>query len=294
VARAIAPGISICIVAASLAAPSPAAAQSPRAGGPAPGDDPSSRIAAELSVTGNLARGFVDRDLVSTRGILQAWDGPWGVYLQPYWLYGRVGTPMGKITTDDEYYLRLGLFRSLSPHFFAYAVDAYDRSLRRKISHRNLGGGGLGFNPLPGKGTALSLSLGLLGEITDYDGMMFEDGTPIESARATLRWSVRVYGRYKLAQGRFSLVHDLILVPSFRDPRDDYRLLLYGAIDAPIAKGFSARVQADATREGLIVDGTKRNDLVVSFGVSYRNEWAKKPPPPPPEPATTAPPPAKP
>jgi hypothetical protein len=288
----------IIIIAGWLAAPSPAAAQSPRAGGPAPGDDPSSRIAAEFSVTGNLARGFVNRDLVSARGILQAWSGPWGAYLQPYWLYGRVGTPPGspvsKITTDDEYYLRAGLFRSFSPLLFAYAVDAYDRSLRRKISNRNLAGAGIGVNPVARKGIALSVSVGILGEIADYDGTMFQgETTPIDGVQTTLRFSGRIYGRYRLGQGKFSLIHDLILVPAFRDPRGDYRLLAYGAIDAPIANGFSARVQVDATREGRIIEGTKRNDLVVSFGVSYRNEWARTPPPPPP-PTPPATPPASP
>src|SRR5262245_1310493 len=110
------------VATAWLAAPPLAAAQSPRAGGPAPGDDPSSRIAAELGVTGNLARGFVDRDLVAARGIVQAWDGPWGLYFQPYFLYGRVGTPAGKITTDHEYYVRTGLFRSISSSVYLYAV----------------------------------------------------------------------------------------------------------------------------------------------------------------------------
>ena len=287
--------IALIIIAGWLAAPSPAAAQSPRAGGPAPGDDPSSRVAAELGVTGNLARGFVNRDLIAARGILQAWSGPWGVYVQPYWLYGRVGTPPGspvpKITTDNEYYLRSGLFRSLPSSLFAYAVDALDRSLRRKISSRNLAGAGLGFNPVTRKGIALSVSAGVLGEVTHYYDDTTRDGDPTDGFYTTLRFSGRIYGRYRIGKGKLSLVHDLILVPAFRDPTGDYRLLAYGAIDAPIAKGFSARVQADATREGRIVDGTKRNDLVVSFGVSFRNEWARQPPPPPPVPPPAPPPP---
>src|SRR6185295_17224908 len=109
-----------------------AAAQSPRAGGPSPGGDQPRRVGVEVAIAGNLARGFVDRELVSARAILEAWSGKWGIYLQPYWLYGRVGTPAGKITTDNEIYERTGLFRSLRGPWFAYAVNAYDRSLRRK------------------------------------------------------------------------------------------------------------------------------------------------------------------
>lgn len=264
--------------AAWLATASPAAAQSPRAGGPAPGDDPSSRIAAEAALTGNLARGFVDRELIAARGILQAWSGPLGVYVQPYWLFGRVGTPMGKLTTDNEYYVRTGLYRSLGHGVFAYAVDAYDRSLRRKIAHRNLIGAGAGVDLVKRKGISLLTSVGVLGEIADFDGAEFEDDNgPIDGARTVARWSVRIYGRYKLGGGKLSVTHDLIVIPAFQEPAEDYRVLFYGAIDAPVAKGFSARVQADATREGLIVKGTKRDDLVVTFGISYRGEWSRKP-----------------
>lgn len=262
-----------------------AAAQSPRAGGPAPGDDPTPRIALDAALAGNLARGFVDREMVAARGILQGWTGPWGLYIQPYWLYGRVGTPAGKITTDNEIYVRTGVFRQLEGGpLFLYLVDAYDRSLRRKIDYRNLLGGGAGVNLYRDKTTSLLTSVGILGEVADFKLRRLEnpDGAePIEldGRRYTLRWSVRVYGRYKLAGGKLALTHDLIVIPSFNDPRDDYRVLFLGAIDAPIAKGFSARVQADATYEGLIVLGTKHGDLAVTFGISYRNEWAAKSPP---------------
>jgi hypothetical protein len=262
-------------------------AQSPRAGGPAPGDDPKSRVAAELGITGNLARGFVDRELVSVRGIVQAWDGPWGFYIQPYWMYGRVGTPMGKLVTDNEVYVRTGVFRTLSGPLFAYGVNAYDRSRRRKIEHRDLIGGGAGVSLVQRAGTSLLTSAGVLGEFAnvtdgDVDSPMLSDGTRARGIRETLRWSIRLYGRYKIAGGKLALVHDLIVIPSFTAPTDDYRILFYAAIDAPIAKGFSARVQADATREGVIVEGTKQDDLVVTFGLSYRAEWSATPPVPPP------------
>lgn len=261
-----------------------ASAQSPRAGGPAPGDSGGeSRLGAEASIAGNLARGFVDRDLIAARGILQGWTGPWGLYLQPYWLYGRVGTPAGKITTDNELYLRTGLFRQLrDTPMFVYAVSAFDRSLRRKIDYRELLGGGAGVNLVQGKGVSLLTSVGVLGEVASFEDTTLEDpdgpGTfETDHRRTILRWSVRIYGRYRIGEGKIGLIHDLIVIPSFTDPRDDYRILFFGAIDAPIAKGFSVRVQADATYEGLIVVGTKHGDLAVTFGVTYKNEWTVNP-----------------
>lgn len=258
-------------------------AQSPRAGGPAPGDSGGeTRLGAEANIAGNLARGFVDRDLIAARGIVQAWTGPWGLYIQPYWLYGRVGTPMGKITTDNELYVRTGLFRQLEgTKFFAYAVSAFDRSLRRKIDYRELLGAGAGVSLLAGEGVSLLTSVGVLGEVANFEDRTLVDpdgpGTfETDKRRTVMRWSVRIYGRYRIGDGKLGLIHDLIVIPSFTDPRDDYRVLFFGALDAPIAKGFSIRAQADATYEGLIVQGTKHGDLAVTFGVSYKNEWTTK------------------
>jgi hypothetical protein len=274
--------IRVCLILAAFAGTA-SAQSSPRAGGPVVGDDPGAHLALDSSITGNIARGFVDRELISARGILQGWTGPYGFYMQPYWLYGRVGTPMGKLTTDNEIYVRTGLFRRLVDPFFAYGVTVYDRSVRRQIEHRNLAGAGLGLNIIQRKDLSLVSSVGLLYELTDYGGIvgspLLENGTTSDGVRETGRWSVRIYGRYKIAGGKLGLIHDLIVIPSLRDPADDYRILSYFAIDAPIAKGFSARVQADYTREGLIVAGTKHDDLALTFGIAYKAEWlpTKKP-----------------
>jgi hypothetical protein len=279
--------LRVCVlIALSVSA---ARAQSPRAGGPAPGDDPTSRLGADLAITGNLARGFVDRELIAARGVVQAWQGGWGLYVQPYWLYGRVATPAGKLTTDNELYLRIGLFRTISDPFFVYAVNALDHSLRRKIDHRDLLGAGAGVNIRVTKGTSLLTSVGVLGEYANYGGAMFEEHPErTSSTRTTMRASLRVYGRYKIAGGKLSFTHDVYLIPSVTEPTEDYRIMLYGALDAPIAKGFGLRAQADATREGVIVVGTKHDDLQVTFGITYKNEWtSKKKVPPPPSPTPT-------
>ena len=277
----------VVVVICALAAP--ASAQSPRAGGPAPGDRAGETlVGAEANIAGNIARGFVDRELVAARGIIQGWTGPWGLYIQPYWLYGRVGTPAGKLTTDNEIYVRNGLFRELvDTPFYIYAVSVFDRSTRRKIDYRNLTGGGIGINLLKGTGSLLTTSFGILGQVTSFRDRTIENpdgpGTfEIENRHKVLCFSGRIYGRFKI--GKLSLIQDLIVVPTFDDPRDDYRVLYYGAIDAPIAKGFSIRAQADATYEGLIVAGTKHGDLAITFGLNYKNEWIlkKKPDAPPP------------
>ena len=278
-----------------LALGSPARAQSPRAGAPTPGDEGGSRVAVDLGVTGNLSRGLVYRDLVTSRAVLQSWDGPWGVYIQPYWLYSRIGTAMGRVTADNDIYLRGGAFRNLTRSVFAFAVNVYDHSLRRKVDHRDLFGAGVGVNLVQRKPVLLLTSAGVLGEITDFGGnrLVIGDELQVEptETRTVARGALRLHGRYKLGDGKLAVVHDVVVMPSFTRPVDDYRVLFSGSIDAPIVKGFSARAQIDATSDRVIVEGTKHNALVISFGVSYRGEWQRKPAAPAPD-AAAAPPPA--
>jgi hypothetical protein len=285
--------IAAVLLAHAFALGSHAHAQAPRAGAPTPGEPAGSRVAIDLGTTGNLSRGLVYRDLITNRGVLQAWSGPWGVYLQPYWLYSRVGTAMGKVTADNDIYLRLGAFRNVTRSVFVTAVNVYDHSLRRRVAHRDLFGGGAGVNLVQRQAVLVATSGAVLGEVTDFDGDRLviggEPGPAITGARTVVRWAVRLHGRYRIAGGRLSLVHDLIVMPSFRDPADDYRVNFSATLDAPIAKGFSARAQAEGTRDGVIVEGTTRDALVITFGVSYRAEWQRKPPEPPaPAPAPAA------
>jgi hypothetical protein len=280
-----------------LALGSHARAQAPRAGAPTPGEVGGSRVAVDLGTAGNLSRGLVYRDLITNRGVLQLWDGPWGVYLQPYWLYSRIGTATGKVTADNDVYVRLGGFLNLTRSIYVTAVNVYDHSLRRKVAHRDLFGAGAGINLVQREAVLITPSVAVLGEVTDFDGdrlVIGDEVTTISGNRTTARWGMRLRGQYKLGGGKLSLVHDAIVMPSFTNPADDYRINFSGTLDAPIAKGFSARVQAEGTRDNVIVEGTRRNALVVTFGVSFRAEWKRKPPeetPPAPAP-TTAPAPA--
>lgn len=168
---------------------------------------------------------------------------------------------------------------------FVTAVNVYDHSLRRRVAHRDLFGGGAGVNLVQREAVLVTTSGAVLGEVTDFDGERLviggEPGPAIAGTRTVVRGAVRLHGRYRLAGGRLSLVHDLIVMPSFRDPADDYRVNFSATLDAPIAKGFSARAQAEGTRDNVIVEGTKRDAVVITFGVSYRAEWQRAPPEPP-------------
>lgn len=274
-------GRRIAIVIALVVVARAAHAQiGPRTGGPAPGDFVGTKAAVDLSLTGNMARGISDRDLIIMRGGLNFWSGPWGVFVQPYYLYGDVKLgAMPRVKTDDERYLRTLVFRTLVDPIFAYGVAALDHSLRRRIDRRALMGGGVGATLVNRPGLTFLTSVGLLYEHAEFGVNKLPDMSIVPARdRNVVRTSLRLYGRYKLPH--VNLIHDIYLIPNIRDLHD-LRAMFSGVLEVPITHGFAGRVAVDATHEGVIVPGTQEDDIAITFGVSYKNDWTLSEPPAP-------------
>jgi hypothetical protein len=152
-------------------------------------------------------------------------------------------------------------------------VTALDASLRRRIDKRVLAGGGLGATIVNRPGLTFLTAIGLLYEHAYFDGFIAPDMTVLArpTDREAVRTSLRVYGRYKIAE-RLNLIHDIYLIPNVRS-LDDLRAMFSGVIELPITAGFAGRIAVDATHEGYIVRGTQENDIAITFGVSYKNDW---------------------
>jgi hypothetical protein len=250
----------------------------PRTGGPAPGDVQGQKALIDLSLTGNLARGVADRDLIILRGGLQLWSGAWGIFVQPYYLYGDVKLgAMPRVKTDDERYLRTLVYRTLVKPLFTYGVVALDHSLRRRVDQRALAGAGFGATFVNRADLTFLTAVGLLYEHGEYDTGKRPDMTVTPAYdRNVVRTSLRLYGRYKLPH--INLIHDIYLIPNVRDLHD-LRAMFSGVVEVPVAAGFSGRVAIDATHEGVIVPGTQEDDIAITFGVSYKNDWTFSPTP---------------
>ena len=197
------------------------------------------------------------------------WSGPWGVFVQPYWLYGDIGG----IKTDDERYLRALVFRALTGPIFAYGAAIYDQSLRRRIDRRGLFGGGFGATFINDTHFTVLASAGVLDEVADFAANTLMDGTIVApETRHVTRGSLRLYGRYKLLGGRVALIHDVYLLPAVRDLHD-LRAMVSAVLEIPIIGGFATRVQLDTSYEQFIVAGTQHYDTALTFGFSYRGGW---------------------
>src|SRR5262249_2227250 len=153
------------------------------------------------------------------------WNGPWGVFVQPYYLYGdiKLGEAQPRMKTDDERYLRAVVFHTFSRPLFELGLLVVDHNLRRRIARRALGGVGVGATLVHRSTATVMTSFGLLGENTHYDAAP-------ASVRNVARLTARVYGRYKLAGGHVALIHDLYVMPNVRDT-SEWRALFSGAFE---------------------------------------------------------------
>jgi hypothetical protein len=247
----------------------------PRAGGPAPGDFSGTNLAADLSLAGSLARGVADRDLVTTRGLVSLWSGRWGVFVQPYYLYGdvKLAPTAPRVATDDERYLRTAVFHSFSDPLFEFGVAVLDHSLRRRVGRRALVGGGVGATLHNRDGITVVTSFGIMAELAHYDSNTLPDMAVAPAfGRDAARESLRIYGRYRLVGGRLVLVHDVYIMPNVQDAVD-LRVLGSGVLEIPISWGFAARIQIDASYEQFIVRGTQHDDVAITFGAAYKTDW---------------------
>lgn len=247
----------------------------PRTGGPAPGDEKDRELATDVALTANLARGLIDRDLVSLRGSITLISGPWACFAQAYYLYGdiKLSDALPRTKTDDERYFRATLARTFSKPIFVLGFSALDHSLRRRIDRRIVLGAGAGATLVHRDQVTFSASLGVQAERTDYDSNMLPDMSIVPPSTAHLtRASLRLYGSYRLAGHHLAVFHDVYVMPNVRDLAD-LRVRASGVVELPLAAGFAARAQIDASYEEHIVPGTQHDDLAITFGASYRGDW---------------------
>jgi hypothetical protein len=247
----------------------------PRVGGPAPGDDAERALATDVALTANLARGLIDRDLVSLRGSITLLWGSWACFAQAYYLYGdvKLSDTIPRTKTDDERYGRATVARTFAKPIFVLGFTALDHSLRRRIDRRLVVGAGAGATLVHSDLVTFSTSLGVQSEHSDYGSNTLTDMTivPPSTVHVT-RTSLRLYGSYRLAGRHLTLFHDIYIMPNVRNVAD-LRMRASGVVELPLAAGFAARAQIDASYEEHIVPGTQHDDLAITFGASYRGDW---------------------
>jgi hypothetical protein len=216
---------------------------------------------------GNVAIGVVDRYLLNVRGDVLASTPRFGIYVEPRFTYARArGTD-----TDRESYLRVVGFYRPRDKVYGFGVGLFERSLRRRYEYRVTGGAGVGWNAVKTPNVELLFAEGVVYEQTHFYNTSFAGHPDYDSeSRGVVRAVTRASGRLKLA-AKTTFFYDVYLKPSVTD-LSDYRILAKATFELSVAPGITARALLDYTQETIRLEGTARDELMLSFGVAIRKD----------------------
>ena len=258
--------IRAVVIAIVIALAGRAAAQAPT---PTAGTQDASGLAYRYSAgfDGNIAIGVIDRYLFIVRGDAQVATPKIGVSVEPRFTYARA---KGN-ATDDESYLRVVGYVYPRHTVYGFAVGLAERSLRRRYESRFTGGAGVGFNAVQTPNVTLLFAEGVVVETTHFYNTDLAGLDTLDSERRTVvRAATRASGRLKL-DTKTTFFYDVYIKPSVTDV-SDYRILAKATFELAVAHGITARALLDYTQETVRLEGTARDELMLTFGIAIRKD----------------------
>jgi len=174
---------------------------------------------------------------------------------------------------DNDIFSRNYLYYKPQNKIYPYAIAYVSSNYRRKVDLRYFAGLGLTYQPIKSKNNVLKISANALYEQSDFSVRIFNDafynGTPqIKVWRAT----AFVSGFSWLFERRLRLYYDAFWQPAL-DKISNYRAQVDIGIDFPIWKGLAFNALYTYSHENVVPINTKTTDNILTFGLSYSQQF---------------------
>jgi hypothetical protein len=207
---------------------------------------------------GNFARGNVNRSLVVLRAEV-TFSGPAiNIATNPRFTYGKQS---GILAERDSYVdLFVDVFKKRKT--YAFGLGALETSNLRRISLRQMAGGGIGYRVIRTSSNDLSLTNAILYESTNFQEI---------ATVTTIRNSFRVKGKHSLLQDKIRINHLTFLQPALND-FSNLRWNTIISFELPLNKWVTLRTSFENSYESVVEATRKRNDSRITFGVSVGNK----------------------
>lgn len=225
-------------------------------------------LQVRLTASGSYLAGNVRRLLLINRLELAYAQPDWGLSSRNDYQYGYTGPRK----TEDDVVSWNFLYRHPLARVYPYLMLLAESNFRRKLTSRVQPGAGLSWNVWRAEQQLLRLSATASWEQSRYRTRFFaEVADTTTSVRETWRLTGRLYGRHRLFGGsKLRLTYEGWYQQSVRQ-RTDYRYLLEGGVEVPVAKHVAIRAGARYTYERVGPRGFKPEDLFVTYGISLGN-----------------------
>lgn len=226
------------------------------------------RFGYKLSVNGSWITGNVERLIINNNLDLSHSGKHIGLKTSNTYTYGTIF----KQKTENDIFSRNFIYLNPRKRFYPYAMLWLQNSLRQKIDFRYQAGMGVTYGLIRQPKHQLKLSTTITREQTRYDGTVFFETPQNLSENKIDNWrsTFRVLGEHRLLNGKLKAHYESWYQPAF-DDGNNWRYFINAVLELPISKFVSFRSALIYSHENIVLSTIKRDDKLVTFGLSISN-----------------------
>jgi glucose-6-phosphate isomerase len=223
------------------------------------------RIQYRLALTGNIAKGNIDRVIVNSELMAALVNRRWGASSRnTYFYFANRG-----LKADADFLSRNFVYLAPKNKIYPYAMYWREGNFRRKIDSRYQIGVGGSYVFLQKAAHRMKASLSLTHEATTFVGNKFEGNTDTTASRIRAnRATVRLIGFHAFKTNTLKVSYEFwnqLALSGGLEPR------FYGEVnlDLPLVKHFNFRTTFLYAYENRVYEKVKQQDFTVLLGVTY-------------------------
>lgn len=226
------------------------------------------KLGYKLSVNGSWITGNVERLIINTNFDVSHIGHHIGLKTSNTYTYGTIF----KNETENDIFSRNFIYLNPRKRLYPYAMLWLQNSLRQQIDFRYQAGVGVTYQLIHQQKHQLKFSSTITREQTRYDGTAFFEipenlsGSKIDNWRSTFR----VLGEHQWFKGKLRAHYESWYQPAF-DDGNNWRYYLNAAVEVPISKHVSFRSALLYSHDNIVLANIKRDDKIVTFGLSISN-----------------------
>jgi len=224
------------------------------------------KLQLQLSLTGSYQKGNVEILTILSRNEFL-------IRLFPNWVFktqiSSLYTEFSDKKIDNNIFSRSALYYKPQQRVFGYFSAFVSTNYRRKIQFRYFINSGPTWQAIRSKVIVVKLSANLVYESTLFTDSVYNESSYNGSERISLWRSTFYIGGWAFAlQGRFRMNYEFFWQPAL-DNNNNYRTQLDVGFNYPIWKGLGFNVVYIYSHENVVVEGIKKDDRILTFGLSY-------------------------
>jgi hypothetical protein len=224
------------------------------------------KLQLQISLTGNYQKGNVELFTLLSRNEFLIRPFPnWALKSQISSLY----TKFSDKQIDNNIFSRNVLYYKPERRLYSYISAFVSTNYRRKIKFRYFITSGPALQAIQSKAIVVKLSVALVYESTLFTDTVFNQSSYNGNERINLWRSHYYVGGWAYAlNNQLRVNYEFYWQPAFNNSKN-YRIQSEVGLTYPIWKGLAFNTVYIFSHENLVVENIKKDDRILTFGLSY-------------------------